>query len=98
MVKVQSAIGVRDRAVYAKAYSSRDSICVSDGLYQAFGRDITDFGTYQTLSMTVLGAGGTAYSRLKAMLDLKPPGARTVHTEDSGLFVVEEKSLVLLRT
>jgi pimeloyl-ACP methyl ester carboxylesterase len=96
MLKDESAIDAKDRAVYAQAYSSGDSIRASDAWYQAFGQDISDYGTYQTLSMPVLGVGGPAYPRLKAMLDLKAPGSTTVHIAGSGHFIAEEKPLALL--
>jgi pimeloyl-ACP methyl ester carboxylesterase len=97
MTKDETAIDARDRAVYAAAYSSRDAIRASDGWYQAFGQDITDDAGYSKLTIPVLGLGTTAYSRLKATLDVKAPGSTTVKIEGSGHFIAEEAPEALLR-
>ncbi|RXH55381.1 alpha/beta fold hydrolase [Granulicella sibirica] len=96
MLKDESSITPKDRAVYAAAYSSRDSIRASNAWYQAFDQDIKDYASYQTLSMPVLGVGGPSYTRLKALLDLKAPGSLTVRVAGSGHFIAEEKPLELL--
>ncbi len=96
MLKDDGAIDAKARAVYAAAYSSRDAIRASDAWYQAFSRDIADYGAYTTLTMPVLGVGGPSYPRLKAMLDLKAPGSKTVRIESSGHFIAEEKPADLL--
>jgi hypothetical protein len=44
-------------------------------------RRIVDDGTYAKLTVPVLGLGGPGYSRLKAALDAKAPGSRTVRME-----------------
>jgi pimeloyl-ACP methyl ester carboxylesterase len=54
-------------------------------------RRIVDDGTYAKLTVPVLGLGGPGYSRLKAALDAKAPGSRTVRMEGSGHFIAEEK-------
>lgn len=96
MLKDESAIDARDRAVYAAAYSSRAAIRASNGWYQAFGQDIADDGTYQKLTMPVLGLGGPGYARLKANLDEKAPHSQTFKVEGSGHFIAEEKPAALL--
>jgi len=97
MLKVESAIDAKDRAVYAAAYASRDAIRASNGWYQAFGQDIADDGTYGPLVMPVLGLGGSGYKRLKATLEEKAPGSVTYRIEGSGHFIAEEKPAVLLQ-
>ena len=100
MLKDEGAIDARDRAVYARAYSSRDAIRAGNAWYQAFSRDIVDDGTYAKLTVPVpvlgLGLGGPGYSRLKAALDAKGPGSKTVRMEGSGHFIAEEKPAPLL--
>ncbi|MDR6660840.1 pimeloyl-ACP methyl ester carboxylesterase [Tardiphaga robiniae] len=96
MMKDEAAIDARDRAVYAAAYSSRDAIRASNGWYQAFAQDVADDAGYSKLTMPVLGLGATAYSRLKATLDVKAPGSKTIKIEGSGHFIAEEKPDVLL--
>jgi pimeloyl-ACP methyl ester carboxylesterase len=96
MLKDDAAIDGRDRAVYATAYSSRDAIRASDAWYQAFNRDISDFAGYSELAMPVMGVGGPAYPRLKALLDTKAPGSLTVQIPGTGHFIAEEKPAALL--
>jgi len=96
MLKDETAIDARDRAVYAKAYSGRHAIRASNGWYQAFPQDIVDDSTYQKLTMPVLGLGGTGYQRLKATLDAKTIESKTFRVEGSGHFIAEEKPAALL--
>ncbi|NPD70033.1 alpha/beta hydrolase (plasmid) [Lichenicola cladoniae] len=96
MAKNEKAIDVRDRAVYAAAYSTRDGTRAGDGWYQAFGQDIVDDKAYAPLHMPVLGLGGPGYSRLKAALDEAAPGSTTLRVEGSGHFIAEEKPQALL--
>jgi pimeloyl-ACP methyl ester carboxylesterase len=96
MLKDEGAIDARDRAVYARAYSSRDAIRAGNAWYQAFSQDIVDDGTYTKLTVPVLGLGGPGYSRLKAALDAKAPGSKTIRMEGSGHFIAEEKPAALL--
>lgn len=96
MLKDASAISAKDKAVYAQAYSSRDAIRSSDAWYQAFAQDISDYNTYRPLNMPVLGVGGPAYLRLKAMLQTKAPGAATFQIVNCGHFIAEEQPLALL--
>jgi len=42
MLKDEGAIDARDRAVYARAYSSRDAIRAGNAWYQAFSQDIDE--------------------------------------------------------
>ena len=96
MLKNDASIDMRDRAVYAAAYSSRDAIRASDAWYQAFNKDIADFAGYGELAMPVLGVGGPAFPRLKALLNAKAPGSTTVRIEGTGHFIPEERPVDLL--
>jgi pimeloyl-ACP methyl ester carboxylesterase len=91
LLKDESAIDVRDRAVYAAAYASRDAIRAGNAWYQAFPQDIVDDGTYGKLTMPVLGLGGPGYEWLKATLEAKATDLRVIKMEDSGHFIAEEK-------
>jgi pimeloyl-ACP methyl ester carboxylesterase len=91
LLKDESAIDARDRAVYAAAYASRDAIRAGNAWYQAFPQDIVDDGTYGKLAMPVLGLGGPGYDWLKATLEAKATDLRVIKVEDSGHFIAEEK-------
>ncbi|ARX83962.1 MULTISPECIES: alpha/beta fold hydrolase [Streptomyces] len=47
MLKDQSSIDERSRAVYAAAYSTPDALRAGNAWYQAFRHDIADFATYE---------------------------------------------------
>jgi pimeloyl-ACP methyl ester carboxylesterase len=96
MLKNESAIDNRDRAVYAAAYSSRDAIRAGNGWYQAFDQDIKDNETYSKIKMPVLGLGGPGYPRLKSALDAQAENSQTFRVEGSGHFISEEKPNELL--
>ncbi|WP_224362156.1 alpha/beta fold hydrolase [Hyalangium versicolor] len=91
LLKDESAIDARDRAVYAAAYSSRDAIRAGNAWYQAFPQDIVDDGTYSKLTMPVLALGGPGYGWLKATLSGKATDLRAIKVEGSGHFIAEEK-------
>ncbi|ATB40959.1 alpha/beta hydrolase fold protein [Cystobacter fuscus] len=91
LLKDESAIDVRDRAVYAAAYASREAIRAGNAWYQAFPQDIVDDGTYGKLTMPVLGLGGPGFGWLKATLSGKATDLRVIKVEGSGHFIAEEK-------
>jgi pimeloyl-ACP methyl ester carboxylesterase len=91
LLKDESAIDARDRAIYAAAYASREAIRAGNAWYQAFPQDIVDDGTYGKLTMPVLGLGGPGYSWLKATLSGKATDLRVLKVEGSGHFIAEEK-------
>jgi pimeloyl-ACP methyl ester carboxylesterase len=91
------AIDARARRVYAAAYSTREGTRTGDAWYQSFDKDIADDATYGTFRMPVLGLGGSGYPRLKAALDVRAPGSRTIRVEGSGHFIAEEKPELLLQ-
>jgi pimeloyl-ACP methyl ester carboxylesterase len=86
-----SAIDVRDRAVYAQAYRAREAIRAGNAWYQAFPQDIVDDGTYARLEMPVLALGGPGYTWLKSTLPAKTTDLRVVKIENSGHFIPEEQ-------
>ncbi|BBD96976.1 alpha/beta hydrolase [Sphingobium amiense] len=96
MAKDERAIDARSRAVYAAAYSTREGTRAGNAWYQAFDRDIADDATYGQLKMPVLGLAGPGYTRLKASIDARAPGAATIRVEGSGHFIAEEKPSALL--
>ncbi|MCW8281549.1 alpha/beta hydrolase [Ochrobactrum soli] len=91
LMKDESKIDARDRAVYAAAYGDRDSIRASDGWYQAFPQDIIDDGSYAKLEMPVLALGGTGYGWLKATLERKTTNLTAIKIANSGHFIAEEQ-------
>jgi pimeloyl-ACP methyl ester carboxylesterase len=98
LLKDDAAIDARDRAVYAAAYASRDAIRAGNAWYQAFPQDIVDDGTYDRLTMPVLGlGGGPGYDPLKATLESKATDVRVFKVEGSGHFVHEEQPAATVR-
>ncbi|HEX8215654.1 MAG TPA: alpha/beta hydrolase [Allosphingosinicella sp.] len=97
LLKDEAAIGPHDRAVYAKAYGSRDAIRAGNAWYQAFTQDIIDDGTYARLRMPVLGVAGPGYGWLKSNLERKAVRPRVVKLVESGHFIAEEQPQELLR-
>jgi pimeloyl-ACP methyl ester carboxylesterase len=91
LLKDESAIDARDRAVYRKAYASRDAIRAGNAWYQAFPQDILDHKTYGKLDMPVLGLGGPGYGWLKATLEPTVGNLKVVRMDGSGHFIAEEK-------
>ncbi|EPX55563.1 alpha/beta hydrolase fold having protein [Cystobacter fuscus DSM 2262] len=91
LLKDESAIDARDRAVYAAAYASREAIRAGNAWYQAFPQDIVDDGSYGKLTMPVLGLGGPGFGWLKATLSGKATDLRVIKVEGSGHFIAEEK-------
>ncbi len=91
LLKDEGAIDARDRAVYRKAYASRDAIRAGNAWYQAFPQDILDDKGYGKLQMPVLAIGGPGYGWLQAVLTPKTADLKMVKAEGSGHFVPEEK-------
>lgn len=91
LLKDESAIDARDRAVYRKAYASREAIRAGNAWYQAFPQDILDDNTYGKLTMPVLALGGPGYGWLRAVLTPKATDLKVVKMEGSGHFIAEEK-------
>ncbi|WNG28266.1 alpha/beta hydrolase [Cystobacter fuscus] len=91
LLKDESAIDAKDRAVYAAAYASREAIRAGNAWYQAFPQDIVDDGKYGKLTMPVLGLGGPGFGWLNATLSGKATDLRVIKVEGSGHFIAEEK-------
>jgi pimeloyl-ACP methyl ester carboxylesterase len=91
LMKDESKIDARDRAVYAAAYAGRDAIRAGNAWYQAFPQDIIDDGTYSRLEMPVLALGGPGYVWLKTTLERKAANLTAYKIADSGHFIAEEQ-------
>jgi pimeloyl-ACP methyl ester carboxylesterase len=91
LMKDESKIDARDRAVYAAAYASRDAIRAGNAWYQAFPQDIIDDGTYAKITMPVLALGGPGYVWLKSTLEQKATDLKAIKVVDSGHFIAEEQ-------
>ena len=91
LLKDESAIDERDRAVYASAYNSKEAIRAGNAWYQAFPQDIVDDRDYGILLMPVLAIGGPGYNWLKGTLESKVKNLKLIHMEDSGHFIAEER-------
>lgn len=86
-----------DRAVYARAYNTRDAIRAGNGWYQAFAQDIQDYKGYQKLTMPVLGLGGPGYDWLRFTLPNKTTDPKIVKIEHSGHFIEEEQPKAVVK-
>jgi pimeloyl-ACP methyl ester carboxylesterase len=81
-----------DRAVYAAAYNSADSIRAANAWYQAFDQDMADAISYPPLTMPVLGIGSyISYENMKMSLPAMAPRSRVIGILDSEHYLFEEK-------
>ncbi|WP_030672661.1 alpha/beta fold hydrolase [Streptomyces sp. NRRL B-1347] len=92
MLKDQSSIDERSRAVYAAAYATPDAMRAGNAWYQSFLRDIDDFETYDRVSAPVLAlAGHHNYDYLSAVLPGHASDVRVERIADSGHYLPEEQ-------
>ena len=88
----ESKMPAFDRAVYAAAYNSADSIRAANAWYQAFDQDMVDANTYPPLTMPVLGIGSyISYENMKMSLPAMAPSSQVIGIPDSGHYMFEEK-------
>jgi pimeloyl-ACP methyl ester carboxylesterase len=97
LMKDESKIDARDRAVYAAAYASRDASRAGNAWYQAFPQDIVDDGKYGKLTAPVLALGGPGYVWLKTTLERKTTDLKAYKIADSGHFIAEEQPVETLK-
>lgn len=90
LLKDESAIDARDRAVYAAAYNREGGVRAGNAWYQAFTQDIIHEKGYAKLQMPVLGIAGPGYTWVNATLKAKAIDARTYKLPKSGHYVAEE--------
>lgn len=88
-----TAITAFDRAVYAHAYDSPESIRAGNAWYQAFPADIEDIRQYTPLTMPVAGIGGSGFGLLQFSLPTLAPDLKLCHIADCGHFIMEEKPM-----
>ncbi|WP_368518548.1 alpha/beta fold hydrolase [Rhizobium sp.] len=91
LMKDESKIDARDRAIYAAAYASRDAIRAGNAWYQALPQDIIDDGAYAKLKMPVLALGGPGHVWMKTTLERKTTDLKAFKIADSGHFIAEEQ-------
>ncbi|BAV06918.1 Pimeloyl-ACP methyl ester carboxylesterase [Filimonas lacunae] len=89
-----SSLSTLDRAVYAAAYNSKETIRAGNNWYRTFMQDIEDYKQYAPLNMPVLGLGGPGYGWLNYTLPKKATNVKVVKVENSGHFVPEEQPAV----
>ncbi len=94
----ESAIDARDRAVYERAYNTADAIRASNGWYQTLTQDIADGKGYGKLEMPVLAVGGPAYRWMNKVIPPKASNLTTLHLENTGHFLQEERPELVART
>jgi pimeloyl-ACP methyl ester carboxylesterase len=99
MLKNPDAVGDRDRAVYARAYSDPDAIRAGNGWYQAFGQDIIDQKAYGKVAAPILVlAGEDNYPYLRDLMPDKGTDVRVVEVKNSGHYVPEEQPEIVARS
>jgi pimeloyl-ACP methyl ester carboxylesterase len=92
----QAAIGERDRAIYAHAYSTPDAIRGGNGWYKTFGQDIIDQKAYPRLTTPVLAlAAAGNYDYLAASLPGKAIDVQVKKIENTGHYLTEEQPAVV---
>ncbi len=87
----QSCITAFDREVYSSAYNTKDAIRASNAWYQAFPQDIEDSKSFNTLTMPVLGLGGSGFDLLLQSLTPLAPNLQLKKLENCGHFILSEK-------
>lgn len=92
----QSAIGPRDRAVYASAYNTREAIRAGNAWYQTFYQDIEDQKSYGTITVPMLGIASVASGGLADTLHQQGSDVRIVDVPTSGHFLPEEQPAVVV--
>jgi pimeloyl-ACP methyl ester carboxylesterase len=86
-----AAIGDRDRAIYAAAYSSPAAIRAGNSWYQALTQDIEDQKTYGPITVPLLGIASLASPYLEQQLSAKGTDVRVVTVPTSGHYLPEEQ-------
>ncbi|KQV13770.1 alpha/beta fold hydrolase [Kitasatospora sp. Root107] len=97
----QDAVTALDRAVYTRAYNTPDGIRGGNGWHQAIGQDIADLGTYDKLTVPVLGlvsdlADGRFAAQMRATLPGQAIEVEVVVVPDAGHYFVEEAPQVVI--
>lgn len=87
----KSAVGPRDRAVYASAYSTPEAIRAGNAWYQTLFQDIEDQKSYATITAPMLGIASVASGGLAETLREKGSDVRIVDVPTSGHFLPEEQ-------
>jgi pimeloyl-ACP methyl ester carboxylesterase len=92
-----SAIGERDRAVYAAAYATPAAIRAGNAWYQTLHQDIEDQKAYGTVTRPMLGIASLASPYLGQALAGRGSDVRIVDVPSSGHFLPEEQPDVVVR-
>jgi pimeloyl-ACP methyl ester carboxylesterase len=88
----KAAVGAGTRAIYAHAYSRPDAIRASNGWYQAFAQDITDFMSYGKVTAPMLGlADPLFFGFFQQVLPAEGTDVRVAKVDNTGHYLVEEQ-------
>lgn len=99
LLKRQDALTLRDRAVYANAYNSKDGIRGGNGWYQAYPQDLDDQLTYRKPSpVPVLGIGGIGNFFLVDFVKEHFANPTLEHLPDAGHYIAEEEPEKVLKS
>ncbi|MEV4110694.1 alpha/beta hydrolase [Nonomuraea sp. NPDC049695] len=93
LIEDPTAIGDRDRDIYAHAYSTPDAVRAGNAWYRAFGQDIADEKTYGPVAAPILALGGGegGYRLLRHVLADKGTDVEVVEVPGSGHYIPEEQ-------
>ncbi|MFE5399697.1 alpha/beta fold hydrolase [Streptomyces sp. NPDC056568] len=92
----QSLVTGRDRDIFAHRYDSPQAVRAGTRWYQACHQDITDLAGYPTLTMPVLGIGGSfTYEDLEHKLTGQATDVRMVRASKSVHYLPEEEPDVI---
>ncbi|UOR07031.1 alpha/beta hydrolase [Hymenobacter aerilatus] len=93
----ESRMSPFDREVYAAVYNQPENIRAATAWYQALNQDIADAGTYERLTMPVLGIGSrVSFNYLQMSLPYMAENVEVVGILDSGHYMFEEKPAEVL--
>ncbi len=87
----QSAVGPRDRAIYADAYDTPAAIRAGNSWYQTLHQDIEDQKSYGPITVPMLGIASLASPYLEQQLTPRGTDVRIVQVPTSGHFIPEEQ-------
>lgn len=94
----QTSIPEFDRAVYARAYDSKDAIRAGNGWYQTFRQDVADFQTYKPVDTPLLALASTrTHQRFERVLPAHGTDTRLVLIDNSGHYLAEEQPAATAR-
>lgn len=92
-----SAIGRRDRAIYAREYDHPAAIRGSNGWFQAWHQDVVDHKEYGPVTVPMLGlASFLTFDTLNEVMPTRGTDVRVELVEGAGHYLVEEQPAAVI--